>query len=161
MRGWNDFKKAKEESEKSSLFIRLKDGESIEGVFRGEPYFFYQKFKDPIEYEKWAEGRSFKFKINFITRDNGTPTAKIFQGGATLRDMLIDAADEYSLDTVFKIKRTGSGKDDTRYSILFKASLTPEQIKTIGEVKLNELERGKTSGYEDEPPPSDDDIPFG
>lgn len=153
---WERMKKAREES--GGLFIRLKDGDAIEGVFRGEPYCFYQKFKDPNEYTEWAEGRAFKFKINFITRENGAPVAKIFQGGARVRDILLDAIDEYGIDTVFKIKRTGSEKETTRYSILFKTALTPEQLDLINKVELHSLERRLR---DEEPPPyEDEEDPF-
>ena len=159
--------KMKQEREKGggSLYIKLKDGGFVEGLFRGEPHFFYQVFKDKVEYENWAEGRSFKFKINFITKnEEGKLVAKVFQGGSTLRDMLLDAREEYGLDCVFKIKRTGSTKDDTRYSILFKKVLTPEEMEGIKGVKLISLEKkdGDQNFAAEEPPPpeTESDLPF-
>lgn len=160
---WETMKKAKEEGG-SSMFVKLADGQSIEGVFRGDPYCYYAKFKDPKEFTHWEEGLSFKFKINFVAIENGKLVPKIFQGGAKVRDALLDAKEEYGIDTIFKIKRTGSGKDDTRYAVLFKAKLTPEQTEKIKALPLKELV-GKVSATEempedDTPPPSEDGIPF-
>lgn len=160
---WDSMKKAKEEGG-GGKYLKLKDGESIEGTFMGEPYCFYQKFKDPIEYSSWQEGLSFRFRINFVTRDeHGQLVAKVFQGGAKVRDAVLDVKEEYGLDAVYKIKRTGSGKDDTRYTVLFKQILKEEQLKTIKTVKLNELQ-GKQKGAGEigkEVFGTDSDDPFG
>lgn len=158
---WDKLIKSREESGQSN-HLKFKDGDSYEGIFRGEPHIFYATFKDPKEYPEWAEGRSFKFKINFIIRENGKPVARIFKGGAKVRDALIDAQSEYGLDCVFKIKRTGSTKEDTRYSILFKAKLEGDQIEQINEVPLNKL---GSDDSQSEPPQEqhfvpDGDIPF-
>lgn len=136
--GWESFSKVKTGS---SNFVKLKAGESIEGVFAGEPHFFYQKFGDKAEYSDWLEGRSFKFKINFITKNKETNVleVKIFQGGNTLRKSLLSVKEEYGLDCVYKIKREGSTKDDTTYSILFKSNLDDAQKILIKNVKLNVL----------------------
>ena len=137
---WNEMKKAKEEG--GGLYLKLKDGEAVEGVFVGEPYCYFAKFGDKTEYDKWSEGLSFRFKINFVTRgDNGEPVAKIFQQGSSFRDQLLDAIAEYGQDCIYKIKRTGSGKDDTRYAILFKAKLPPEQAEKIKSVRLNAFKK--------------------
>lgn len=157
---WSNARKVREESG-SNKFIKLKDGDSIEGVFRGDPYTFYQKFKDPNEYLQYAEGRSFKFKVNFIVKENDTLVSKILQQGATVFDLIVDAIDEYGADCVFKIKRVGSGKEDTRYSVLFKGNLTSEQISQYNAVKLNSLKRALSEEDERNPPLSDeDDISF-
>lgn len=157
---WDEMKKLK--NEKGNLFLKLADGESVEGIFRGEPFLFYQKFKDPTEHKEWAEGRSFKFKINFLVKENGIWIAKILQGGSTIRDLLLDAKDEYGIDCVFKFKRVGLGREDTRYSLLFKAQLTPEQIEAANRIKLNSFERKIIVPVFDEFTPSmnQEDAPF-
>lgn len=160
---WNDLQKARESQGSFGSFISLKDGEFIEGVFVGEPKMFYSIFKDPEEYTSWAKGRSFKFKINMIIKDeNGKLVAKILKGGAEMRDQLLDCIKEYGLDCLFKVKRTGSGKDDTRYSILFKAKLTPEQDAAVKAITPLSLEPQSAANKGDnEPPPLDDsDLPF-
>ncbi len=163
---WDDFQKSRD-NQGGGAFISLKDGEFVEGVFAGSPKMFYQVYKDPVEYSEWAKGRSFKFKINFIVKDEaGNLKAKIFKGGSEMRNQLLDCKKEYGLDCVFKIKRTGAGKEDTRYSILFKSQLTNEQKKAIAEVKLisfdeSNQKKGEAPLYEDDIPPiTDDDMPF-
>lgn len=145
------------ESKSSGLFVSLKDGESIEGVFVGNPVCFYQTFKDPAEYNEWKEGRSFKFKINFVAVKDGELTGRIFKGGKTVSDMLLDVKEEYGLDCIFKVKRSGSTKDDTRYSILFKSKLTDKQkdaINAVPTIKFKAIE-----ATEEAPPPADEDAP--
>jgi hypothetical protein len=136
---WDELKKVKEQSA-GSIFVKLKDGDSIEGIFRGEPRFFYQTFGERTEHNTWAEGRNFRFRVNMFTKDDeGIYAAKIFQGGAKVRDAILDARDEYGLDCMFKIKRTGSTKEDTRYAILFKSQLTPEELTKIKSTQLRSL----------------------
>lgn len=156
--GWESFEKIKTEG--GGKFCKLKAGESIEGVFGGEPHFFYKKFSDKTEHETWAEGRQFRFKINFIIKNKDTNLleAKIFEGGSTLRKALLNVKEEYGLDCVYKIKREGSTKDDTTYSILYKSTLDESQKVLMKNVKLNVLKAEKS----EELPPfnSDDEVPF-
>jgi len=142
--------KSKEEG--GGKFIKLKDGEDITGVFVGIPRFFYKKYQDKTEYPKWAEGLNFRFQINFLVKENGVYTAKLIEQGSTFRDTLLSVKEEYGLDCVYKIKRKGSGKEDTLYSILFKEKLSPEQMAELKKVKLNDLRPNKTP-----PPPYDDE----
>ena len=105
--------------------IEVKDGESIEGVFRGEPYVFYSIYRDQKEYETKVDGSSLKFKINFFEKlPGGEWKGRIFQQGNTCLKDLIEMKDEYGLDYIFKIKRKGSSKDDTKYHIMPKAPIT-------------------------------------
>ena len=150
---WDKMEKTREET---GLFIRLKDGDEVTGVFKGTPKTFYSVFKDPMEYEEWKEGRSFKFKINFlVATEDGNFIPKIFQGGAVVRNALLDVKDEYGLDCVFKVKRTGAGKDDTRYAILFKKELNAADKAAIDALELLPLEK-----QIDDPRDKKEDIPF-
>ena len=109
---------------------------------------------------------SFKFKINFVEIKDGELTGRIFKGGKTLSDMLLDVKEEYDLDCIFKIKRTGSSKDDTRYSILFKSKLNEKQKAAVNAVPVIKFKAIEAEGVpppadEDAPPPEEDDsIPF-
>ena len=142
-------------------FLKLKDGDSIEGVFVGEPYTFYSAFKEKEEYQSWKEGRSFRFRVNFLVLEGGKWVPRIFQQGATTLKAIVECRNEYTLNCVFKIKRTGSTKEDTLYSVLFKRQLEQAERDALMNVKLLELGTGrgvKESG--DEPPPhSDADMP--
>ena len=154
---WDQMNKAREES---SIFIKLKDGQSIEGAFVGEPHIFYQKYQDRTEYPDWAEGLSFKFKMNFILKDG--MKCKIYTGGATVRDSLIDNKNEYGLDAWYKITRIGSGQKDTRYTIFYKGPISEEEKAQINEIKLFELgtNNAEMPPVDDVPMPTDDDMPF-
>ena len=127
-------------------FVKLKSGESVEGVFMGDPYVFYAVFKEKAEYSSWAEGRSKKFRINFITKDEkGNYVAKIYQGGSKIAKAIAACREEYGLDGVlYKIKRDGSTKDDTTYSVLFKKELTKAQMDTLRTVALLPLTSQKS-----------------
>ncbi len=154
---WDTFtEEAKRKGSASEDYIRLKDGESVEGVFVGEPYFYYGAFKDRTEYPEWQEGLSFKFKINFVTHDNGQLVPKIVQGGRRLANAIVTVKEEYGLDNVFKIARAGSGKDDTTYAVLFKGKI-PDAIKAkLKDVELKKLQFKKAETEEESFPPAEE-----
>ena len=141
---WEVAAKASESSGSNASYIRLKAGEFVECVFRGAPYTFYQKFKDVNEYSEPGEGRSLKFRINVIVKEGNVYVAKLFQQGGTVLKDLIAARNEYGLDCIFKIKREGSTKDDTKYHILFKSNLTDDQKKLFATIDLLELKSGRS-----------------
>lgn len=151
--------KAKELSEKegSGIFIKLKDGQSIEGVFRGDPFVFFSIFKDPKEYNEKVKGAMLKFKINFFVKENNEWQRKIFQQGNTFLKDLIEFKDEYGLDHVFKIKRKGSTKDDTKYHILPKGPISKEDLEIVNKLGLLPLRR---EDYDiDDKSPKSKDLP--
>lgn len=164
MGSWNDFDKKAKEASSGGSFIKLKDGDEVIGVFRGEPYTFYQAFKDKIEYPYKVAGASFKFRVNFVIKEKDGFVSKILQGGATMADQISSCREEYGLDCTYKIKRKGSGKDDTTYSVLFKANLSKEQLKEINAVELLKLtsEKGSPNRTQEDwegPAPTDADRP--
>jgi hypothetical protein len=131
-----------------NMFVHLKDGDSVEGTFRGEPRIFYQAFGDKVEYNGPGEGRSFKFKVNFITTDDkGIPVVKILQGGSMLRKAILACRAEYGMDCVYKVKRTGAGKEDTVYSVLFKRVLAPAELETVNNMPLKALSAGEAPPF--------------
>ena len=130
----------KEAKTGSSMFVALEDGGEIIGVFRGKPKVYYQVFGEPKEYEEPAEGRTMRFKINFVVPEGTGHTAKILNSGARLSKKLLAVEAEYGLDVLYKIKRTGVLKK-TSYDILFKGELNKAQLEAVNKVKLNPLER--------------------
>jgi hypothetical protein len=153
-------------------FLKLKDGEKILGVFKGDIHEFYQVWEGKKIVPAGTKGASFRFRINFITKEGASYVAKVMEQGATIYDMLKDLNESYPLEeTVVEIKRSGATKDDTRYSILpLPPSKQPgEQAwKIINQTPLNILEHKMAqSGLEPEfgePPPEAFDehpeIPF-
>lgn len=132
------------QSEGSSLFLKLKDGDSITGIFRGENHEFHVKWengKSHLTNEHDQEGKP-RFRLNFITKEDKRLVAKIWEFSVVVYNQLADLNEEYPLETTkVKITRRGSGTD-TVYSILplLKEPLTPAQIKEIESVSLNMLE---------------------
>ena len=158
-------------------FVRLKDGQSITGVFRGEAvtvrkHFF--KDKNPInctgrecpECLRGGEKPRPRHRLNFVTKDEtGHYVAKVFEQGPRVFSSLKDLNTEYDLEhTVVKIKRTGSTKDDTVYTIV------PVKDYMLTKIQENELSKVQLIDLTNVEPPAkkepgkgelpEEDIPF-
>lgn len=165
------FKDAASDSGGEKLpFLKLKDGEEITGVFKGLLYEFYQVW-DTKEIFPWDTPRnerpanaSFRFRVNFITKEGASYVAKVMEQGSTIYNAIRDLNEEYALEeTVVKIKRTGSTKDDTRYSILPvapKGQPTPAGWTVINKVPLIKLEHGHKAKANGAAEPEFDNAPF-
>lgn len=141
------------ESDGAGNFLKLKDKETVQGVFRGDPVLRYLHWpqggsSSPCQGPGCAQCRAgdkakFRFSINFITKDAGTYVAKVFEQGGKAYDDLKKLADSgYELDKhVVSISRTGSGQNDTKYTILPlpKGELNAQSLKLIAAVELNDL----------------------
>jgi hypothetical protein len=111
--------------------LKLKDGDQVEGVFRG----------DPVEYRQhWPQGGrpiicpddgtcpacaandkpSFRFRINFVVKDKNNWVPMVWEQGWTVYNQLKSMHEnDYPLNTtIVKIRRTGEGMNDTSYTIL-------------------------------------------
>jgi len=163
----------------TSDFLTLKAGEEVVGVFHGEVKGFWKHFKGPIckgrnECEECAKGgqASKKFQINFITKGSEGYVIKKWERGITEGKALGALSQDYDLrNHLFKIRRTGSGKDDTVYSIIpMPNGNLPEELKTfISNIKnvseafqkteKTDFSKGDYKPVEDSKF-STDDIPF-
>ena len=123
------FKPKTEGGTSGKNFVRLKAGESVHGIFRGEPYDFRQHWVnnktqlctgDECELCKAKNKASFRFRLNLIINENKAYVAKIFEQGYQVYDYIRSLADSgYDLEkTVVKITRHGSGPNDTSYVIV-------------------------------------------
>lgn len=144
------------------MFLKLKDKETLTGTFQGDIYEFYSKWvngKSVVTDENDQES-SFRFRINFVYKENGTLCSKIFEGGATVYNMLKDLHSEYDLPKIFvKMTRNGVGTSTT-YSLLpmLKVPVNAAQIKDI---ELQALEHPTNGSKRDDVPmPDADDLPF-
>jgi hypothetical protein len=100
-------------------YLKIKDGEKVAGVFKGEIHEFGLIWEGKKVVPIGTTGSSFRFRINFITKEGASYVAKVMEQGATVYNMLKDLNESYPLEeTVVEIRRSGSTKDDTRYSIL-------------------------------------------
>jgi hypothetical protein len=123
----------KRRSNKSKHHLNLKDGETVQGVFVG----------DPVEFEQSYKGGelSFRFVVNFAIKENGAITAKIFETGWLAYKEMQELNEEYPLETwMVKIKRDGENKD-TRYTItpMKKGEVTKAMKKQIKDLDLHNL----------------------
>lgn len=146
-----------------STFIKLKDKESVMGIFKGDIHVFYVKWENgrSKECDKDDEGAKFRFRVNFVVKDGDGYTAKIMEQGAMVYNDLKSLHDEYDLEeTVVKMTRNGSGTD-TKYNILpVKKQPDAKTFKIINSIALNELDPKKK---DDETPnfdSEDSDLPF-
>ena len=87
----------------------------------------------------------------------GEYVSKVWEQGKKTLGKLKEVKDEYGLDNAYKIKRTGSGKDDTEYTILHKGELKGDQLKAVCAVELRPLTKGGEAPVN--PAPSDEDLP--
>jgi hypothetical protein len=147
----------------SGVFLRLKDGERIQGVFQGDPHIFRQHWigkrsvicsgKTECEHCKAGDKPKFRFRINFLTKMDGVWLAKVFeQGYGTYLDLKEMHESSYDLQTTFvSLSRSGE-KTDTRYRVLpvrDNGGLKPEHFKKLSAIPLNELaEKGEASAAE-------------
>jgi hypothetical protein len=106
---WDEIEKNKDS--KGDKFIRLKDGEHVEGVFAGQPFKFFNDFKAKQTYDKWREGLSTRYRVNFVVNDGLGWVARIYETGSTTIKLISEQVKEYGKDCIFKLKRTGKGKD--------------------------------------------------
>ena len=124
----------------SNNFLKLKDKESVVGIFRGEPRDFFAMW-DGKKYVEVAEDDPngfFRFKINFVVKEGSNYVAKIFENGSQVYKQLAELHTEYDLqETTVKITRNGTGTD-TSYSIL-PLLKTPPSKETLAFLKKLEL----------------------
>jgi len=103
--------------------IRLKDGESVTGVFRGEPVEYYQHRTPDGQYVQAVQGEmmngkkpQFRFRLNLCVRgENGGFEAKVFENGWKVYEQLAALQESgYDLETtVIRLSRKGSTVSDT------------------------------------------------
>ena len=128
----------------TTTFLKINDGESVQGVFRGDPHAFKSKWTDSgseLCQDNDPEGR-FRFRINFVQMVNGALTAFIWEQGARVYDNLKVLNADYDLEsTIVRITRSGTGTD-TRYTIIpiKKHQVDGDLEKSLKEINLHRLE---------------------
>ncbi len=141
--------------------IRLKGGESVQGILRGDPYEFEHAFKP-------GDKPKFRFKINMVLMENKAMVCKILSGGWKLYDQLVqlDKAG-WKLDQIFmRVSRQGTTINDTVYSATpVPTPPSPETLATVAKMPLRELTGGDSVAPAAAAQPGDfqepeSDIPF-
>ena len=163
----------------SSLFIKMKNGDKLNGVFRGEPKIFRVH---------WVNGRSslcsgqatcqlcegarvdeklkakFRFQLNFITKVDGVWMAKVFEGSyQTYKELKELHESDYNLEeTAVSIKRDGE-KTDTRYVVMplkNNGGLKPADFKAVAALPLNQLKEDAPDAEAPAAGDANEDVPF-
>ena len=142
--------------------VKIEEGKSVLGNFRGEVVRFYQHWAGgrpsicpgretcPLcngtdEDSKKATGR---FRVNFLIKgDDGNPSAMIFEAGRRVYDQMIQINKDIPLEKAWvRIARTGS-KQNTQYLLSVLPGdagvVKPAQEKQLLSVKLHDLSLSK------------------
>ncbi len=127
----------------SGTYLKLGDGESVIGVFRGEIYESYIRWDEgkskPVT--KDAAGAKSRFKANFIVKEAGTYIAKVFEFSPTTYNQLVEINEMGPLEkTKVKIIRRGVSKDTVYMIMPSTTALTEGELLAIGDAKLNILD---------------------
>ena len=158
--GWDNF--GEEANRVAGDFLKLKDGDEVFCMFAGDPISFYAKYDKATnkteQFGEYVQGSSWRFRINAIVKDGDGYTAKVLEQGRKFAKQLWECRNEYGMDCLYKIKRSGSSIQDTTYTIMFKDKLTGDQLKKVKEVPLHELGTGRTMTAPDAD--DDSDVPF-
>jgi hypothetical protein len=161
----------REKSEGGKNFVKLKSGETIQGLFRGDIYEFRQHWSetksdlckgDDCPICKTGKKPSFRFRLNLIVKEDSNYVAKVFEQGWTVYEQLRGLHNEYDLTkTVVKIARQGEGKNDTTYTILpAKVQPPADTLKTLASIPLIPLEHGAETPQQEERDADEDSVPF-
>lgn len=133
-----------------SLFLKLKDGESVKIRIASEPAVYVQTFDENVS-----------TRYAWVVFNRNEKRAQVFSQGVSVFRQLADLVEEWGEPTSFDltVKRTGEMLE-TRYSVTpapKSVDLTPEEqaecdkIDLLAAVKgswLKDFEEGGTSGYE-------------
>ncbi len=130
------------------LYLKLQDGDKVKGRIASEPAISIYKQGDKPRYS-W---------VMFVREFNGKPVNRpqILTKGISVYNGIADLVEEWGEPTEFDvaIKRTGSGLNDTEYSVTpVKTSdeLTKEQLVEVQKIDLPQAIKGKwLSAYVDD-----------
>lgn len=152
-------------SDGPSNYLKIKDGESVTGILRGELYKYYQiGFGQTAQIVGPGEGKE-RFRHNFVVKEaDGTYVAKVWEFGPKIYDILsaLDVSGWELANTILTISRTGSTKENTKYTVTpNKKEPTATALKEIDKLELNNLgpkEQGPLKNYA--PGADDEGLPF-
>lgn len=152
----------------NDLYLKLKDGDKVKMRLASEPAI-----------SVYREGDKPRYAWTVWNREDNKP--QVYSSGVSVYGQIADLADEWGdpLEFDIVIKRTGSGMNDTEYSVVpVKTSddLTKEQLEEVNKINLVQAVKGKLladyvedrilpdpvsdlPARELEPLPSDEDAP--
>lgn len=140
-------------------FLKIEEGKSVNVVFRGDLYKFWQSWPQGGTKQIFSEptpGASIRFRANVIIHDGAKFTARVWEFGALVNNMLYEYSSEMEIEkTKCKITRTGSGKK-TQYIVIPLGPLDKKALKEIEAVELLPLGPQENSAPQTIP----DEVPF-
>lgn len=124
----------------NDLYIRLNDGDKLKGRVASEPAI-----------SVYSEGQKPRYSwVIFVREFNGKPVNKpqILTKGISVYNGIADLTEEWGAPQEFDvvIKRTGSGLNDTEYSVTpvkTSADLTKEEQAEVDKIDLPQAIKGK------------------
>lgn len=127
------------------IFLKIADGEIVQGVLRGEVKTQYVQWgldKKSTVCDPKAPGAKFRFKVNFVVMDKeGNMTPKILEQGPSFYKDLKAIAEDYDLEqTLIKIKRNGSDKNTTYTIMPTPKPPAADTLKKLAALELHPLE---------------------
>jgi hypothetical protein len=148
-------------------YLKIPPGGFVKGVFRGDPHTYRSHWGstgsvlcagDDCELCKDKKS-SFRFRINFISREDGQLVSRVFEGGGKVYDQLEALHSEYNLEKTFiKISRQGSRKETTYTIMPLPEKFTQASENELSKVDLQDLGDGETVEREHEE--VEEDAPF-
>lgn len=118
------------EDKEGGVFLKLSDGESASGVVRGEVLF------GESDYEGQVRTR---FRVNFVTEENGALVSKIWEGGSKVYKQLENIASKNKLEeTKVVVQRTGE-KKATQWAVVAAGSVSDAEKQMLPLVQLKDL----------------------
>lgn len=160
---------ASKDSNGGGNYLKLADGESVNVIFRGEVFEFWQSWPRGGEkqvFDKPTPGASSRFKANVVVHEAGKFVAKVWEFPVGIYNNIAEIADAYDITTT-KIRITRRGVEKaTIYILLPLAEKIPAKaMKEIEAVELNILGHAQAHAELSKPknhaPGGDaDEIPF-
>lgn len=136
------------------LFLKLKPDETVQGIFQGDPYEFFNHWTgersvdcsgEHCKHCEKGDKPRFRFRINFVMKDEQKNyVVKIWDQGRRVYETLRGLSADYDLErTIVKVTRHGSGKNDTNYPVTPvpppKGEFTKELATQLQKLKLHDL----------------------
>lgn len=123
----------------NGTFLKVEDGKSVNVVFAGELFKFYQSWPQGGTKQVFTEptaGASVRFKANVIIHEDGKFIAKIWEFPASVNNMLFEISNELDITkTKCKISRMGGGKK-TQWMVFPLGPVDAKSLKAIEAVEL-------------------------
>jgi hypothetical protein len=134
--------------------ISLKGGQSIVGVLKGDLHEFEKPFKP-------GEKPKFRFRVNFIMKEDGKLVARILEQGWKVYKQLeeLQLAGWNLKETKIRVSRQGTTQQDTIYTVTaMPEKIPPAALEEINKVKLHPLDGAgnQQSSQQD----ANEDVPF-